>query len=83
MAKSGRNDDEIDGVSRPVALGECPPGHDPHLYTTTLDVRFSDMRALLARVRPSTDAEALRALRTAFPGTSLSDRVAALTSRQS
>ena len=47
-------------------------------YDRTLEIRLTAMRALLERVRPGSDAEALHALRAAFPGSSLSERVAVL-----
>lgn len=44
----------------------------------TLEVRLAAMRAVLARARPGSDAEALRILRSAFPESSLTERVAIL-----
>lgn len=61
---------------RPV-LGECPPGWASE--SGAVDGRLAEMRALLVRVRPSSDAEALRCLRSAFPDASLAARVAAMT----
>jgi hypothetical protein len=49
-------------------------------YDRPLETRLQAMRDLLARVRPGSHAEALHALRAAFPGSSLSERVAVLTS---
>jgi len=60
---------------RPV-LGECPPGWPAE--SGAADGRLAEMRALLVRVRPSSDAEALRCLRSAFPEASLAARVAAI-----
>ena len=61
-------------------LGECPPGWDASPHARVIDARLVEMRALLARMRPASDAEALRALRSAFPETSLATRVAAISS---
>ena len=47
-------------------------------YDQALEIRLMAMRALLLRVRPGSDAEALHALRAAFPGSSLAERVAVL-----
>ncbi len=72
------------GATSPVsrlATGECPPGHDPNDRGSAFELRLAEMRAHLARTRPTSDAEALQMLRAAFPGTSLSDRVAVLTGR--
>lgn len=60
-------------------LGECPPGWTPE--KGAIDGRIAEMRAHLARIRPTSDAEALRSLRTAFPDVSLAVRVAALSIR--
>ena len=60
-------------------LGECPPGWTPE--RATLDSRIAEMRAHLARMRPASDAEALRTLRAAFPDASLATRVAAMSAR--
>ncbi|TBW40880.1 hypothetical protein EYW49_01635 [Siculibacillus lacustris] len=68
-----------DGMSR--TLGECPPGRDPAQFSPVLESRIVAMRALLGRMRPQSDAEALQALRSAFPDASLADRVAALSHR--
>lgn len=62
-------------------IGECPPGHDPDRYNEVVEDRLAEMRALLARMGPASNAEALRALRAAFPETSLSTRVAAISRR--
>ncbi|MER2606319.1 MAG: hypothetical protein ABTQ29_10835 [Siculibacillus sp.] len=59
-------------------LGEIPPGHAATPYSPLIDARVAEMRALLSRMRASSDAEALRALRSAFPDTSLAARVAAI-----
>ncbi len=59
---------------RPL-LGECPPGW---AADGGVDGRMAEMRALLVRVRPSSDAEALRCLRSAFPDATLAARVAAI-----
>ncbi len=66
----------------PAGLGECPPGRDPSSYSATLEERLVEMRAHLARMRPESDAEALQALRAAFPETTLSARVAAIAGRR-
>lgn len=63
------------------ATGESPPGHDPNDYSEAVEARMAAMRALLEEMRPASDAEALRALRTAFPETSLAARVAAISRR--
>jgi hypothetical protein len=47
-------------------------------YDQALEIRLMAMRALLQRVRPGSDAEALHALRAAFPGSSLAERVSVL-----
>ncbi len=49
-------------------------------YDQALEIRLMAMRALLQRVRPGSDAEALHALRAAFPGSSLAERVSVLSS---
>lgn len=59
-------------------LGECPPGFTPTPHGAAIDARVADMRALLARMRPASDAEALQCLRSAFPNASLAARVAAM-----
>lgn len=59
-------------------LGECPPGFTPMPHAAAIDGRVQEMRALLARTRPASDAEALRFLRSAFPEASLAARVAAM-----
>ena len=64
------------------AMGECPPGRDPAHYLTPMEARIEEMRALLAQMRPESDAEALQALRTAFPEASLAARVAAIAGRR-
>jgi hypothetical protein len=66
------------GPNRRV-LGECPPGWTPE--RATVDARIAEMRAHLARTRPTSDAEALKALRAAFPDVSLAVRVAAISAR--
>lgn len=43
-----------------------------------LDARIRDMRRVVQLARPGSHAEALRALREAFPETTLAERVAAL-----
>lgn len=60
-------------------LGECPPGWTPE--KGAIDQRIAEMRAHLARMRPASDAEALKTLRSAFPDVSLAARVAAITMR--
>ena len=47
-------------------------------YDPALELRLEAMRALLTRLQPGSDAEALQALRAAFPGSSLTERVAVL-----
>ncbi len=47
-------------------------------YDPALEARLTAMRGFLARMRPGSDSEALRALRAAFPETSLTERVAVL-----
>lgn len=47
-------------------------------YAPALETRLTAMRALVARLEPGSDAEALRLLRAAFPETSLAERVTAL-----
>lgn len=59
-------------------LGECPPGWVPSPHGAVIDARVAEMRALLARMRPASDAEALQCLRSAFPDVSLAARVAAM-----
>ncbi len=81
MAERGREDDREMAASSRKVWGDCPPGHDPSPHARVLEARLADMRDLLARMRPTSDAEALQALRAAFPGTSLSDRVAVLSGR--
>ncbi len=78
--------DDFRAKSRPASVsgranGESPPGHDPDHYSEEVEARVAEMRALLTRVAPSSSAEALRALRAAFPETSLSTRVAAISHR--
>ena len=63
------------------ATGESPPGHDPNDYSEAIESRMAEMRALLEQMSPATDAEALKALRAAFPETSLAARVAAISRR--
>ncbi|MBL8573479.1 MAG: hypothetical protein JNM13_07350 [Hyphomicrobiaceae bacterium] len=69
--------------------GELPPG-----WTSadaqgaglearlTIEARIAEMRRLLDRMRPTTSAEALGALRAAFPDVPLQHRVAAATRLQ-
>lgn len=59
-------------------LGECPPDWGAMPAAAKFDSRVAEMRALLVRVRPASDAEALRCLRSAFPDASLEARVAAI-----
>ena len=59
-------------------LGECPPGWTPTPHGAVIDARVTEMRALLARMRPVSDSEALQCLRRAFPESSLAARVAAM-----
>lgn len=81
MVEHGREDDADLEASRQKVWGDCPPRHDPSPHARVVEARLADMRALLVRMRPTSDAEALQALRAAFPGTSLSDRVAVLSRR--
>lgn len=69
--------------TRPTPLGECPPGHDPTDLGPVRGGRVDEMRALLVRVAPTSDAEALQALRVAFPEASLAARVAAIAATRS
>ena len=62
-------------VERPygwVADSRVPAGRDP------IDDRIAEMRAFLAKMRPQSDAEALKCLRSAFPDASLAARVAVI-----
>lgn len=68
--------------SERTVLGECPPGYDPSQTSGAVGPRIAEMRALLTRMRPASDAEALQALRMAFPEAALSTRVAAIAARQ-
>lgn len=61
-----------------LVLGECPPGWQADAHAMAIDARVAEMRAFLVRMRPSSDAEALKCLRDAFPETSLSSRVAVI-----
>jgi hypothetical protein len=58
------------------------PGSDTDLAAAilaeALDRRIAAMRALVAAQGPGSTAEALRILRDAFPQSSLSDRIAAI-----
>ncbi len=81
MRRDGQGADMATADFRRTVLGECPPGHDPADFSATVESRLSEMRALLARMQPSSDAEALQALRAAFPEASLSTRVAAIAAR--
>jgi hypothetical protein len=47
--------------------------------STILDHRIAEMRRMLADMKPSSAATALRVLREAFPEATLADRVRALT----
>ncbi len=69
-----------DAAAADRPLGECPPGYRPTPAEAAIDSRIGEMRAHLARMRPASDAEALKALRHAFPNASLAQRVAAMTS---
>lgn len=78
---SGRKssyDDETHRSDRRV-LGECPPGWGAAPLHAEADLHVAEMQALLVRVRPASDAEALRCLRSAFPDATLEARVAAIT----
>ncbi len=59
-------------------LGEGPPGWSSTQHCAVTDSRVSEMRALLARMRPVSDSEALQCLRRAFPESTLAARVAAM-----
>lgn len=58
--------------------GDVPPQSGRRSYDPILEDRVAAMHAMLTRMRPGSDAEALRALRDAFPEASLSERVAVL-----
>jgi len=47
-------------------------------FSLLLDRRIAEMRRLLAAMRPDTTADALKALRDAFPDTPLDERLAAI-----
>ena len=47
-------------------------------FSLLLDRRIAEMRRLLAAMRPHTTAEALKALRNAFPDTPLDEHLAAI-----
>jgi hypothetical protein len=55
---------------------EAPPLAAEMPVTATMN----RMRRMLSTVRPATDAEALRMLRSAFPQTTLAERIAAIAS---
>lgn len=59
-------------------VGDAPPPAGERGWNPVLEDRLAAMRAMLATMRPGSDAEALRALRTAFPETSLAERVAVM-----
>lgn len=65
-------------LNRDTAVGNLPKHSAEAGSTTELDARIAEMRSLLARMRPGSDAEALKALRDAFPQSSLAERVAVL-----
>ncbi len=67
-----------DRASNTRVLGECPPGWNADPHAMAIDARVAEMRAFLARMRPTSDAEALKCLRDAFPEASLSARVAVI-----
>jgi hypothetical protein len=54
-----------------------PPDASEPGYGAELETRIGGMRALLAAIRPGSDAEALRVLREAFPDLPLAERVSA------
>lgn len=74
--------DSSAGVPTTHPTGHGLAGPDSAPTGALLEGCVPQMQALLARVRPSSDAEALRALRTAFPSASLADRVAVLSRRR-
>ncbi len=74
MSQRLTGDRESDAESSPTPSPTAAIGR----YDPVLEIRLEAMRALLARIRPGSDAEALRALRAAFPGSSLPERVAVL-----
>jgi len=82
MRNQGTRHDSTKADSGRTVLGECPPGWVPSQASDSVETRIAEMRALLARMRPASDAEALQALRTAFPEAALSMRVAAIAARQ-
>lgn len=55
---------------------EKPP-HADLAYEASLEARIAGMRAFLTALGPDSDAEALRALREAFPDLPLAERVKA------
>lgn len=73
-------------MSRQLREQPSPPADRPESaissvsgrYDQELEIRLMAMRALLQRVRPGSHAEALHALRAAFPGSSLAERVSVL-----
>jgi hypothetical protein len=54
------------------------PGAGDPAFTAELDRRIAAMRRLLATLEPPSTAMALKTLRSAFPESSLDDRVRAL-----
>lgn len=64
--------------NRDTLMGDMPPQSGRRSYDPVLEDRVAAMHAMLTRMRPGSDAEALRALRDAFPEASLSERVAVL-----
>jgi hypothetical protein len=81
MRNQGTRHDRTSADFERTVLGECPPGYDPSQTSGPVEARVAEMRALLARMRPASDAEALQALRNAFPEVALSTRVAAIAAR--
>ena len=59
-------------------VGDAPPPAGERGWNPILEDRVAAMRAMLASIRPGSDAEALKALRAAFPETTLAERVAVL-----
>lgn len=61
-----------------TVVGEVPPSSSERGWNPLIEDRVAGMRAMLATMRPGSDAEALRALRAAFPEATLAERVAVL-----
>jgi len=68
----------LGGKTCDMLMGDVPPQSGRRSYDPALEDRVAAMHAMLTRTRPGSDAEALKALRDAFPEASLSERVAVL-----